>query len=317
VTRPRAAAVRPLPDGLRLRSATPADLPDCERIWRTSIDDYAVRLGQHPIPEDNPAIRRLHGHALATDPDRFRIVEDADGRPVAFGSAVVRGPLWFLSMLFVLPGRQGGGVGRAILDAIGPDPATPGLVRATATDSAQPISNALYASLGIVPRTPLWRVVGEPDPRRPLPALPSGIVAAPFDGAPGGRDAADADALARLVAGLDTAADRAFLAADGRRGFAYRDGAGRLVAYGWASEAGRVGPVATEDPALVAPVLGHLVGVVPPRGAAATWVPGGADAALVPLLAAGWRLEGMPILLCWDRPFADLARYLPISPGLL
>jgi hypothetical protein len=35
------------------------------------------------------------------------------------------------------------------------------------------------------------------------------------------------------------------------------------------------------------------------------------------LLEAGLRLEGFPVLLCWDRPFADLARYLPISPGLL
>ena len=36
-----------------------------------------------------------------------------------------------------------------------------------------------------------------------------------------------------------------------------------------------------------------------------------------PLLRAGFRIDGFPVLLCWDRPFADFARYLPISPGLL
>jgi hypothetical protein len=28
-------------------------------------------------------------------------------------------------------------------------------------------------------------------------------------------------------------------------------------------------------------------------------------------------MEPIPLLLCWDRPFADFSRYLPISPGLL
>ena len=34
-------------------------------------------------------------------------------------------------------------------------------------------------------------------------------------------------------------------------------------------------------------------------------------------LQAGFRLDQFPVLLCWDQPFADLTRYLPISPGLL
>ena len=45
----------------------------------------AVPLGQPPIPEDNPGLRRLHAHTLATDPDRFRVVEDAQGHELARG----------------------------------------------------------------------------------------------------------------------------------------------------------------------------------------------------------------------------------------
>ena len=54
-----------------------------------------------------------------------------------------------------------------------------------------------------------------------------------------------------------------------------------------------------------------------PRGAFAIWLPGTADRAVTGALRAGFRLEPFPVLLCWDRPFADLTRYVPISPGLL
>ncbi len=78
------------------------------------------------------------------------------------------------------------------------------------------------------------------------------------------------------------------------------------VGYGYATEAGRVGPIATLDPALLAPILGHLTTAITPRGAFAMWLPGTADQAVVAALRAGFRLDAFPILLCWDRPFADL-----------
>ena len=113
--------------GLRLRPAVPGDLPACERVWRLGIDDYNAPMRVPAVPLENPGLRRLHVHTLATDPERFwvatRAAEGAaagggvaaagggvagDEEVVAFGAAVQRGPLWFLSMLFVLPGLQGG-----------------------------------------------------------------------------------------------------------------------------------------------------------------------------------------------------------------
>ena len=46
-------------------------------------------------------------------------------------------------------------------------------------------------------------------------------------------------------------------------------------------------------------------------------LPGAAEGTIGPLLRAGFRLEGFPCLICWDRPFADFARYVPVSPSLL
>ena len=72
------------------------------------------------------------------------------------------------------------GVGRALLDRIRPTDGTTS-VRATATDSAQPIATALYASLGIVPRVPLLNLIGLPSRPDAFGALPSGVRPIPFE----------------------------------------------------------------------------------------------------------------------------------------
>jgi hypothetical protein len=226
-------------------------------------------------------------------------------------------------MLFVLPDHQGSGLGRRLLDRVLPTDGT--MARATATDSAQPISNALYATYGVAPRMPLLNLTGLPDRPEAFGEMPSGIAAVPFEtiaaGPPDGsghRDLADAvDALDRELLGVAHPLDHRFLRGESRRGWLYRGPDGAPLGYGYAGEAGRVGPVAVRDETLLGPVLGHLTAAVVPRGAFALWVGGAADRALVPALQAGFRLDQFPVLLCWDRPFADFSRYLPISPGLL
>jgi GNAT superfamily N-acetyltransferase len=317
-------------DSLSYRPVREDELAACADVWRLGIDDYYGRLNQPPLPLENASLVRLYAHLRSTDPERFvaatRPDPDVAGgeRIVAFASAVVRERLWYLSMLFVLPGAQRSGVGRALLRAIAPS-ADAALVRATATDTAQPISNGLYASLGIVPRMPLLDLIGLPERPEVFGTLPSGIRPVPFadlaagpsDGA-GHRELADTvDALDRETLGVAHPLDHRYLRQEGRRGWLYRGPDGAALAYGYATEAGRIGPIATRDETLVAPILGHLSAAVIPRGAFAIWLPGDADRAVVAALQAGFRLEGFPVLLCWDRPFADFARYVPISPGLL
>lgn len=312
--------------GLTYRPVRPDELATCADIWRVSINDYMGRLNQADVAVDTAPLVRLYQHLHATDPERFvvacRPTRDgpADERVVGFAAAVVRERLWYLSMCFILPEEQGRGVGRALVDRVGPAPAHDVAARATGTDSAQPISNALYASLGMVPRVPLLDLVGTPDRPDAFGALPSGITVAPFE-----RLAADdhrrlvdvVDALDRETLGIAHPADHRFLRNEGRRGWLFSGPDGAPLAYGYASEAGRVGPVASRDADLVAPVLGFLMTEVVPRGAFALWLPGDAAAAVAGALRAGLRLEPFPVLLCWDRPFADFSRYVPISPGLL
>lgn len=312
------------------RPARPDELTACAAIWRVAVNDYIGRLAQPEIPDDLTNLTTLYVHLQSTDPERFIVATRPDAeapggeRIVGFASAVIRGRLWFLSMLFILPEEQGMGLGRELLARVLP-PADAGLSLGTATDSAQPISNALYSTYGIVPRVPLLHLIGDVRFPRTLPELPAGVTATPFEaiaaGPPGGAGHRElTDTIGRLdlqLAGFEHPEDHRFLRIGGRRGFLYRDPAGKAIGYGYTSEVGRVGPVAALDAGHVAPILGHLLRAVQPRGAFAVWVAGTAGDAVSMLLAAGLRLEPFPILLCWDRPLGDLARYLPISPGLL
>jgi GNAT superfamily N-acetyltransferase len=303
---------------LTYRAATEADLPTCAAIWRTSINDYTARLNQPDIPDDLAAILRLYRHLRSTDPDRFVLAESrapgGEPRTIGFVSAIRREPLWFLSMLFIEPALQGAGIGRELLRRV--MPAEPDAALATCTDSLQPISNGLYASLGMVPRMPLLRLVGLPDRLEALPGLPPGIDAVRLDAFDGDADRA-VSAIVAGTSGFDHRADHDFIRAEGRIGFLYVDRNGRSVGYGYASEAGRVGPIAVVDAALLAPVVAHVVTTVQPRGAFGIWVPGAADATTVSLLQAGFRIDGFPCLVCWNHPVPDFSRYIPISPGLL
>ena len=315
---PAAAAIDP---AITLRRALDADLPACAELWRDALNDYMSRLGLPPVGQDLGAISRLHGHLRSTDPDRFCVAERG-GTIVGFGSAVVRGRVWFLSMLFVRPGEQRTGIGRAILERIMPAPAD-GLLLATATDSAQPVSNGLYASLGIVPRMPLLSLVGLPE-RESLPPLPEGTTAIAFEDLAGPHDPDGHEHLAAAVNRLDEATvgfahpqDHRMLRLDRRQGFLYRDRGGEPVGYGYVTPVGRVGPAAVLDPQLLSAVIGHLTGAVRPNGAFAIWLAGAAGPAMAAAIRAGFRIDGFPVLVCWNEPFADFARYMPISPGLL
>ncbi len=227
-------------------------------------------------------------------------------------------------MLFVLPEFQGSGLGRELLGRIAPTDR--GMVRAVATDSAQPISNALYASYGMVPRMPLLNLTGLPQRPEAFGELPSGVVPLAFDeiaaGPPGGqghRLLTDAvDALDRELLGVAHPIDHRFLRTESRHGWLYRGPDGdagrlRLRRRGRPGRTGRRPRRGAARPGARPPDLGRRAArrvrdVGRRRGGS-----GGRDGARAPASGS----ITFPVLLCWDRPFADFSRYLPISPGLL
>lgn len=293
----------------RYRAGRVDEAPALASIWEVSIADYEGRLGRPIHPVDLGPVTRLIEHLAATDAERFWVAERA-GRPVGFGQASVRGDLWFLGLLFVLPGEQANGVGRELLARTLPggragDPP----ILATVTDAAQPISNALYARLGLVPRVPFYRYVGRPDHPAALGALPAG--SALVEAGPGDPAAtALLETLDRAVLGAPRPQEHAFYRSEGRRLFVARDRDAAPLGYGYLGTAGRIGPVAAAAPALLAPLVGHLLDVHVPAGPSAVSVGGETPELARALLEAGFRIDGFPALLSWTQPFAALDRYV-------
>lgn len=337
-------ARRRLPD---LRPGRRADAAACAAIWAVSIGDYERRLNRPVIDPDLGPITRLIEHLATSDPGGFWVATrpsegadagdtsgamragesagtaslaegaDAGERIVGFANAIRRGDLWFLSLLFVLPAEQGRGLGTSLLGRVFPGGRLPRgawsgepPLLGTATDSVQPVSNALYARLGIVPRAPVLRIVGRPLRPGSLPPLPAGVRALTLD------DPAAVEALDRELLGFERAGDHRWFSDEGRRGYRYLDPTGATLGYGYLSSVGRIGPVAVRDPALLAPIVAHLLDAHVPAGASALSIAGDADELIRILLGAGFRLDGFPTLLCWNRPFLPLDRYLVASLAL-
>jgi hypothetical protein len=164
---------------------------------------------------------------------------------------------------------------------------------------------------------PMFNLVGRPAADFRWPSLPSGIRGQLVTEPGAWSEGAELTAFDQALLGFVHPQDHRFVQGEPRHLFAYRDGSGELAAYGYAGEIGRLGPIAVREPALMAPVLGHLLTTVVPRGASAVWLPAAAEGALAGAIRAGLRIEGFPVLAGWSRPFADFSRYVPTSPGLV
>lgn len=306
---------------MELRPVSSDDLEACLQIFYASLDVLHERMGEPPVPRNPEALRLVFEHLIATDPEHCWLAEE-ERRSVAFGLAHQRGDHWYLGFLFVLPEAQSRGIGRALLERCLPPAEERASTRlSVAVEALQPVSTALYAQYGMVPRVPLYVLIGDlrpgvlPDPgaglaRARLEPLAFGSVE---DG--GGQLAGTLDRLDRVIVGYARPQEHRFLEAPGRLGFLYRQGS-EVVAYGYAQASGRIGPVCARDPNWLPALLGHLVSAVRPLGGWQAIVPGPATQAFVPLLAAGLRIDGGPAIYCgtWNGPQLD--RYLPMNFAL-
>ncbi|MBA2255110.1 MAG: hypothetical protein H0W07_08360 [Chloroflexi bacterium] len=317
-----------------IRPIIPADLPGCASVFYAALDELTARHGQPPPIRNEAGMIGFFGHLLTTDGERAWLSGGIDGVD-AFGFAHLRGSLWFLSFLFVRPESQAQGVGRQVLlrtfphdpsaaadDGMGGASAWNGVL-ATCADSIQPVSTGLYTGYGMVPRLPLFTMLGRPR-RGVLPGLPRSVERCGFDDlvdtAPDGhRRLVDlVGEIDQQVLGYDRPVDHRFWRVADRRGWVYRDRAdGAILGYGYAQPSGRLGPVALLDGELLPAVLGDLMSTLQPAGDWQIFVPGAAERVMVALLHAGFRCEGTPALYCASRIGPDLSRYIVASFALL
>ena len=252
---------------------------------------FVAALGElmhrHGFPAPDPPLERfaaVQSHLLAGDGERCFVAEE-EGRVVAFSAAIAREDAWFLSALFVHPDVQGRGVGRRLLElswGAGFER------RLTITDSIQPVSNGLYARLGLVPSTPILALAGEPR------------TDAPADLEAAEPEAGALASLDRAVYGFDRAADHGFWSGRSRGTLWLRGG--EPVAYSYAADAGTIGPLAAREPASGADALRAELARREGRGSDVE-IPGSARELVTVALEAGLRFVPPP-------------GFLLLSPGI-
>ncbi len=314
--------------GAAYRRVEPADIDACLEIFYTASEDLHARPGQPSLPRNPRRLRALFEHMLRTDPELAWLAESRSGpggEPVGFGMAHRRGDHWFLAFLFVLPERQGQGIGRELVERTLPSAAERSRIAVCAA-SVQPVSTALYATFGMTPRVPLYVLTGSletnamPDGASPTGGLEALAFEALAGRGPSGHAqlAEGVGTLDRELLGYERPEEHRLWRGLEAKGFLYfRSGETEPAGYGYAEASGRLGPVAVREPGLLPHVLGHLVRAVKPLGGWQVVVPGPARNAWLPLLRAGLRIDGPPAIYSatWAGPPFD--RYLPLNFALL
>ncbi|MER6813828.1 GNAT family N-acetyltransferase [Spirillospora sp. NPDC000708] len=218
-------------DPVRIRRMSRDDLVATERAAAVTFlegDRLSRRVGEpDPEPPTEEQSRRLIdrlGHFLSVDPDGCWLAEE--GRDVVgFAVSQNREGLWYLATYGVLPGRQGKGIGKRLMDAVLAHAGDrPGLFSST----VHPAATRRYRLAGFTLH-PQMRMVGTVD-RSTLPAV---------RGLRDGRadDLEWMDRLDTAVRGAGHGPDHVHMLetlrlvvsdAPGRRGYVYIDeGAGR------------------------------------------------------------------------------------------
>lgn len=263
------------------RPATAGDLAAEFEVFERAQRELYDRRGADWRGRDFAEWEPVHLHLLEHDGARSFVAEEA-GRVVGFTAAWVRGDVWFLSALFVLPERQGCGIGKRLLElAWGDDYSR----RITITSAIQPVSTATYARRGLIPTTPILNFEG----------IPRGHEATDLEPAP--LDTRAMRDLDRRAYGFDRTVDHAMWAEAAESATMWLAD-GKPVAYSYVSASGVIGPLAGRDGASAAAALRAQLARCAERTTFIA-IPGSSARLVEAAVTSGLRLEDPGLLLFW------------------
>lgn len=282
----------------RIRPAEAADLPAAHEIFHAALTDGAE------APPPRGPLPPILEHVLATG---TMVVAEGGGEVVGFAAAVRRGPVAYLTDLFVDPARQSAGVGRALLDRLLP----PAAARWTLA-TVDPRALSLYARAGMAPRWPNVELRLEAETTGAL--ADAGVEAVAADPTDPALAAWDAE-----IAGRPRPEDTAYWLGRCRGVPLWFRRAGCTVGYGvvqrevrtvWTPRKIVVGPIGARTAADAAACVLAAVAWALPHGPIVDVAVPGPHPALAPLLAAGARIIYVETFCASDPSLVDPTRYL-------
>jgi GNAT superfamily N-acetyltransferase len=292
-----------------IRKVRPDEIEEVWRVHVASSNDGLARSGQPVVRTIDAPVASDARRGLTSDPDGYFCAIEG-GRILGMVSALVRGPLWYLSMFFVLPGEQGRGLGRALLEqALAYGEARGAQVRFTWA-TLDPRAQTRYVLAGMAPRWPIYRLDGD---AAGVAQLEAHVGLGPREG----ELPCDPGAAERLIAeafGHGRAEDLAHWRGDGGASVAVERG-GEIAAFAY-RRGERIGPAAGRDEtALLRAVAAAVVAGASSGKGVTMRVPGACASLLQTLVGCGFRI-GSPTLFMASGLFGRPELYLPSGPIL-
>lgn len=299
------------------RPMVAADLASTALVRRSAIASLERSEGREPDMAPIPPPPLIHRHILKMYPGGSWVGE-INGLVMGYAQALVRGDVWYLSQLFVLPEVHGHDLGRGVLErALAYGDERGARVRAVIASSS-PVAQALYMRAGMMTAGVGYRISGPVDALLALPEPQANQ-----------KRVVDCSGWQDRIAALDREVWGAELR-DQHTLFLYGGGTlaeetgsfaltqnGELLGYGYVSDDGWTGSIAAREPQTQLPLLRTAGDWLAERGVerANLFCISHNATVLGALLVAGWRIDNWNYFMT-SGPFMQTDRYVP-SGGLL
>lgn len=293
------------------RTARTNDIRAVSDVYWTSVLDVYRRYGFEDRRLSYP-VNPFYGFCLREEPEGFFVAEE-EGKVIGAAFSWVRGHVWFLSHLFILPSHQGKGIGRTLFELSLQYGITAGAaIRAVITMAFNPSSVALYMKSGMTPLQDIYlmKATRKPSSGKDRTLACVGLESDEWED--GALNAIDLDVL-----GIPRPLHHCFF-------FGQKDAScrifrlgGRTDAYAYLWKDGRIGPAAVLEDACHEAILDTVITLAWKEcDSLALMVPGANTAAMKTVLAQGFTVA-MPYVMLSSLPFGAWDRYLFHSPGLM